>query len=206
MIDMKSMSPVIELAYTGREFHRLGWASGTNGNYSMLLARKPMRLCMTASGIEKGALDETNFLELDADAEILQGFGTPSPETFIHLTIYRLIAQARAILHTSSVWGTILSDHFFEQGAVEIEGYEILKGLSGVTTHEHTETVPIVENSQDHIALAHVMENVLRESGGLHAVMLRRSGLYVWGSTVAEARRHVEILEYLFEVIGRRLK
>lgn len=195
-----------ELAEAGQEFYRRGWVLGTSGNFSALLARKPLRVVVTASGMEKGKLDETNFLELDDDAEILQGFGKPSAETLIHLTIYRFMPKARSILHTHSVWGTILSDHFFEQGAIEISGYEMLKGLAGVTTHEHTERVPIVENSQDYVALAHVIENVIRENKGIHGVYLRRHGLYTWGETVAEARRHVEIFEFLFEVLGRRLK
>ena len=160
----KNIKPTLELALAGREFYRRGWVLGTSGNFSMLLARKPLRICVTASGIEKGDLDETNFLELDDDAEILQGFGKPSAETLLHLCIYRHVARARSILHTHSVWGTILSDHFYEQGAIEIEGYEMLKGLSGVTTHEHKESVPIVDNSQDYIALSHVIENVLREN------------------------------------------
>jgi methylthioribulose-1-phosphate dehydratase len=196
----------IELAAAGQEFYRRGWVLGTSGNFSMLLARKPLRVCVTASGIEKGMLDETNFLELDDDAEILQGFGKPSAETLIHLTIYRFLPKARSILHTHSVWGTILSDHFFEQGAIEIEGYEMLKGLAGITTHEHRERVPIVENSQDYVALAHVIENVIRDNDGIHGIYLRRHGLYTWGETVSDARRHVEIFEFLFEVLGRQLK
>ncbi|MEO5860415.1 MAG: methylthioribulose 1-phosphate dehydratase, partial [Pyrinomonadaceae bacterium] len=157
-------SPSEELAEAGQEFYRRGWVLGTSGNFSALLARKPLRVCVTASGLEKGKLDETNFLELDDDAEILQGFGKPSAETLIHLTIYRFLPKARSILHTHSVWGTILSDHFFEQAEIKIEGYEMLKGLAGVTTHEHTERVPIVENSQDYVALAHVIENVIRDN------------------------------------------
>lgn len=196
-------SPAEELALAGREFYRRGWVMGTSGNFSALLARKPLRICVTASGMEKGQLDETNFLELDDDAEILQGFGKPSAETLIHLAIYRFVPKARSILHTHSVWGTILSDRYFERGAIEIEGYEMLKGLAGVITHEHKETVPIVENSQDYVALSHVIENVLRDNKKIHGIYLRRHGLYTWGETVADARRHIEIFEFLFEVLGR---
>lgn len=195
-----------ELAEAGREFYRRGWVLGTSGNFSMLLARRPLRISVTASGIEKGNLDETNFLELDDDAEILQGFGKPSAETLLHLCIYRHVPRARSILHTHSVWGTILSDHYYESGFIEIEGYEMLKGLSGVTTHEHRERVPIVDNSQDYVALSHVIENVLRENPECHGIYLRRHGLYTWGETVADAKRHVEIFEFLFEVLGRQLK
>jgi methylthioribulose-1-phosphate dehydratase len=206
MSTLRSAKPAAELAEAGREFYRRGWVMGTSGNFSVLLARRPMRLCITASGNEKGALDETHFLELDDDAEILEGFGKPSAETLLHLTIYRLMPKARSILHTHSVWGTILSDRCFENGAIEIEGYEMLKGLSGVQTHQHKEVVPIVENSQDYVALSHVIENVVHENKKIHGIYLRRHGLYTWGETIADAKRHVEIFEFLFEVLGRSIK
>lgn len=195
--------PTQELAETGRLFYSRGWALGTSGNFSILLARKPLRLCITAAGNEKGTLDETTFLELDDDAEILQGFGRPSDETLLHLTIYRLRPKARCILYSHSVWGTLLSDQLFTEGAISLRGFELLRGLSGVTTHEHTETVPIIENSQDHIAQSHVIQNVLLEAGNIHGIMIRNHGLFTWGETVAEARRHVEIFEFLFEVLAR---
>jgi methylthioribulose-1-phosphate dehydratase len=207
MAENKSpQSPTRELAETGREFYRRGWALGTSGNFSILLARKPLRLCITAAGNEKGTLDETNFLELDADAEILQGFGRPSDETLLHLTIYRLRPKARCILFSNSVWGTILADRLYVDGAISLHGYEILKGLPGVTSHEHSEKVPIIENSQDYIAQSHVIENVLHDAGDIHGIFIRKHGLFTWGETVSQARRHVEIFEFLFEVLGRSLK
>ena len=195
-----------ELADAGREFYNRGWVLGTSGNFSMLLTREPMRMCITASGIEKGKLNETSFLELDENGEIVQGLGKPSAESALHLTIYRSIPDIGSVLHTHSVWGTILSDVFLDRGAIEIEGYEMLKGLSGVVTHAHTETVPIIANSQDYAALSHEIEKLLRENKSIHGFYLHRHGLYTWGETVADARRHVEIFEFLFEVIGRQLK
>ena len=192
----------IRLASCGREFYRRGWVLGTSGNFSAKISDDPLRLCITSSGNDKGSLDETHFLEIDDNSEVLQGFGKPSAETLIHLAIYRF-HNTGAILHTHSVWGTILSDVFYENGAIAIEGYEMLKGLAGITTHEHREFVPIVENSQDYIALSHVIENVLRENPKIHGIYLRRHGLYTWGKDVAEAKRHIEIFEFLFEVLGR---
>lgn len=193
-----------QLSEAGYEFYRRGWVLGTSGNFSASISKKPLRLCITASGNEKGKLDETHFLEIDDNAEVLQGFGSPSAETLLHLTIYRLFPNTKSILHTHSVWGTILSDVYFEKGYIEIEGYEMLKGLSGVKTHEHTEQVPIVENSQDYVALSHVIENVLRENPKCHGIYLRRHGLYTWGESISEAKRHIEIFEFLFEVLGRQ--
>ncbi len=199
----KRPSPTQELTDTGLEFYRRGWAFGASGNFSVLLARRPLRLCITSAGNEKGTLDETNFLELDDDAEIVQGFGRPSDETMLHLSIYRLRPKARCILYSHSVAGMLLSDKFFVDGSISVQGYEVLKGLSGVSSHDHTERVPIVENSSDQIALSHVVENVLIENPSIHGIYIRRHGLYSWGETVEQARRNIEIFEFLFEVINR---
>jgi len=195
-----------ELAEAGREFYRRGWVLGTSGNFSMLSSREPMRICITSSGVDKGKLDETGFLELDENAQIVQGFGSPSAETLLHLTVYRALPKVGSVLHTHSVWGVILSDVFLKGGAIEIKGYEMLKGLSGVTTHEHTEWVPIIENSQNYDALSAQIEALLHDNPGIHGFYLHRHGLYTWGDSVAEVRRHVEIFEFLFEVVGRALR
>ena len=201
--DMQPQPDLVrQLAEAGREFYRRGWVLGTSGNFSCVLGREPLRFCITASGLEKGDLGESSFLELD-EKGVVRGSGKPSAETELHRTLYRLLSNMGSVMHTHSVWGTILSDHFFERGAIEIEGYEMLKGLSGVTTHEHAEKVPIIENSQDYDLLSAQIENVVRENQGIHGVYLRRHGLYTWGETVSEARRHAEIFEFLFEVIGR---
>ena len=196
-------SPTQQLAEAGRAFYRRGWAVGMSGNFSVLLARRPLRLCLTPAGNESGTFDETNFLEIDDDAEILQGFGRPSDETLLHLSIYRLCPRARCILYSHSVWGTLLADRYYADGGIKLSGYEVLKGIAGVTTHEHVETIPIIENSQDHLAQSHVIENVLHESGNIHGIFIRKHGLFTWGETVAEARRHVEIFEHLFEILER---
>jgi len=193
------------LAAAASEFYRRGWVLGTSGNFSALIENVPIRVCITASGNEKGALDETHFLEIDGSGERIIGDGKPSAETALHLAIYQLIPSAASILHTHSVWGTILSDVFFERKAIEVQGYEMLKGLAGVTTHEHKERVPIIENSQDYESLSAEIENVIRKNPGIHGIYLRRHGLYTWGASIAEAKRHIEIFEFLFEVLGRGL-
>ena len=107
------------------------------------------------------------------------------------------------MLHTHSVWGTILSDAHAATAGMAIEGYEMLKGLEGVRSHEHRAWIPIVENDQDMTRMAGVVGRVLDGHPAAHAFLIRRHGLYTWGATLAEAERHVEILEFLFETIGR---
>lgn len=192
-----------ELARIGREFHSRGWALGTSGNYSAVLRRAPLRLIITSSGLDKSALRAGDFLQIDEKANVLAGSGRPSAETLLHIGVARA-RNAGCILHTHSVWSTILSERHAEKKNLEICGYEMLKGLEGIKTHEHRESIPIFENSQEIPALASDVERVLRGDRAAHAFLLRGHGLYTWGEDIAQARRHVEILEFLLEVVGRR--
>jgi methylthioribulose-1-phosphate dehydratase len=190
------------LAEIGRNFYRRGWVLGTSGNFSAVVCERPLRLAITPTGLDKGVLDAAQFLEIDEQARVLRGKGLPSAETALHLAIVRVRA-AGAVLHTHSPWSTLLSDVFFSDGAVTIEGFEMLKGLSGIHTHEHREIVPILENSQDIAQLAEQVQALLKREPAIHAFLLRRHGLYTWGQDLVEAKRHVEILEFLLEMIGR---
>ncbi len=190
------------LAAIGAGFHRRGWVLGTSGNFSAVLADEPLALLITASGHDKGELTEDRFVRVDARGEKIGGSGKPSDETRLHLSLVRK-RGARAVLHTHSVWGTILSDAFAERGGIEIADWEMLKGLAGVRTHEHREWLPILENSQDMAALAGRLDDLLDARPEMHGFLLRGHGLYTWGRTLDEARRHIEIFEFLLEVTGR---
>lgn len=186
----------------GQSFYRRGWVLGTSGNFSAVLGEHPLRLAITPTGLDKGALAPEHFLEIDEQARVLRGEGRPSAETGLHLAIVRT-SGAGAVLHTHSLWSTVLSDQHASVGAVTIEGFEMLKGLEGVHTHEHRETLPIFENSQDIPRLAVEVSTRLAADPRLHGFLLRRHGLYTWGRTLAEAKRHVEILEFLLEALSR---
>ncbi len=136
------------LADVGRSFYQRGWVFGTSGNFSAVVSRQPLRLAITPTGLDKGALDPESFLEIDESARVVRGKGKPSAETGLHLAIVRT-RNAGAVLHTHSLWSTLLSDVFAPAEAVPLEGFEMLKGLRGVHTHEHREILTIFENCQD---------------------------------------------------------
>jgi methylthioribulose-1-phosphate dehydratase len=192
----------MRLAEIGRTFYARGWALGTSGNFSAVVTREPLRLAITSTGIDKGGLTADQIVQIDSGGTTVESSRQPSEEAGLHLAIVRLFG-AEAVLHTHSVWGTLLSDVSASQGGVSIEGYEMLKGLRGVRTHEHREWVPIVENSQDMAALARSVEQTFAQNPMLHGFLIRRHGLYTWGQSLAEAKRHVEILEFLLEIKGR---
>jgi methylthioribulose-1-phosphate dehydratase len=194
------------LCATARWCYARGWAAATSGNFSVRpFADAPGSVLITPSGLDKGALQLADLIEIDAEGSVIAGKGKPSAETALHVAVYHARPEAGAILHVHTVWNTILTSHCAGQRHVSITGYEILKGLSGVTTHEHEERVPLLTNTQDYDVLEEEMAAALEEYPGAHGVLLSRHGLYTWGQSVAEARRHLEALEFLFEVEARRL-
>jgi methylthioribulose-1-phosphate dehydratase len=190
-----------QLAEIGRFCYARGWALGTSGNFSAVVNRDPLRLAITASGVDKGTLSAGGIVEIDEHGRVLAGSGRPSAEASLHLAIARG-RGAGAVLHTHSIWSTILSDAATE--GLAIEGYEMLKGLEGVGTHEHREWLPILPNTQDWAAAVPQVEAILTDHPSAHGFLIRRHGLYTWGRDLAEAKRQVEILEFLFEVMGRK--
>ena len=191
-----------QLAEIGRHCYERGWALGTSGNFSVVVRKNPLTLAITTSGVDKGLLESGHIVAIDEHGRVLQGSGTPSAEATLHLAIVRS-RGAGAVLHTHSVWSTILSEAGAD-GSLVIGGYEMLKGLDGVRTHEHRERLPIIENTQDWIGAAPQIESLLRENPEAHGFLIRGHGLYTWGKDLAEAKRQIEILEFLLEVMGRK--
>jgi methylthioribulose-1-phosphate dehydratase len=190
-----------QIAELARLCYARGWAPGTSGNFSAVVSRDPLRLAITASGVDKGTLTPGDIVEMDGLGRVVTGSGRPSAESSLHLAVARA-RGAGAVLHTHSIWSTIISesgDH-----GVAIEGYEMLKGLDGVVTHDHREWLPVFENTQDWAAAAPEVERFLAEHPDTHGFLIRRHGLYTWGRDLAEARRHLEVFEFLFEVMGRK--
>lgn len=186
----------IELAALVSWAHRKGWAPGTGGNFSRLLSRDPFQLLITPSGLDKGSIEADDLIIVNASGSKLNGQGKPSAESLIHIAIIEE-TNATAVAHSHSIWNTLAS---LNGESYVLAGYEMLKGLAGVTTHDHSESIPIFDNSQDMLEFSRSLRPRLK---GAHAVLLRGHGLYTWGHNMFETRRHLEVLEFLFELNER---
>jgi methylthioribulose-1-phosphate dehydratase len=195
------------LVECGQLFHSRGWSVGTSSNYSAVRREDPLEITITVSGKDKGKLDVSDFVVVGQDGSPVQGESQKSSaETMLHVKAVQRL-NAKSVLHTHSVWGTLLSDFFHEEDGFEISGYEMLKGLEGIPDHQSSIWVPIFENTQDIPALADEFENYLANHPDrkCYGYLIRRHGLYTWGKDVFSARRHIEVFEFLFEVIARRM-
>jgi ribulose-5-phosphate 4-epimerase/fuculose-1-phosphate aldolase len=113
--DKVHLSKIIsDLAETGKNFYSRGWVLGTSGNFSAVISQEPLHLAITSTGVDKGSLMPGHFLEIDDTANVVQGQGYPSKEALMHITIVRC-TNASVVLHTHSVWSTVLSSVYAPQ-------------------------------------------------------------------------------------------
>lgn len=182
-------------------FHARGWSPATSTNYSF---RNPDHdtYTISRSGIDKGLFSAIDFMIVNEQGLPEEGYRhcKPSAETPIHTMLYRMLPAVSAVLHTHSVEATVLSLRYQQRQEVTITGFELLKGLRGITTHEAMITIPVYENSQDMDAVSQAIGHDITSK---HGFLLAGHGLYTWGATIAEAKRHVEALEFLFECINK---
>jgi methylthioribulose-1-phosphate dehydratase len=187
-----------------RELGAQGWCQGTGGNFSLTLDHAPLRLLLTRSGVDKRRLGPADLMLVGPDGRPAPGeTGRPSAEALLHGRIVAATGAA-AVLHVHSVANTLLSEHFAPRGGFTLSGYEMLKGLSGVMTHETAVHVPVLANSQDIPRLGDEVASLFGAHPALWGFLLAGHGLYTWGGSLDEARRHVEIFEFLFECVARR--
>ncbi|MEB3321534.1 MAG: methylthioribulose 1-phosphate dehydratase [Synechococcaceae cyanobacterium] len=183
--------------------HRRGWCEGTGGNFSCVLRRDPLHLLMAPSGVDKGSVRPGQLLVVAADGSVEKGTGRSSAETLLHVAIVETTG-AGAVLHTHSQAATLLSRlalgwrHVPEmKGTLAVEGLEMLKGLEGIRTHATTIHLPVLGNDQDLQRLSRSARPLLPSAP--HGLLVAGHGLYAWGRSLSDARRHLEILEFLLE-------
>lgn len=187
------------IAAAGRLLHARGWVPATSGNFSVRLASGA--IAITASGKDKSRLAATDIMQIDLQGKPLEG-GKPSAETPLHLQLYARDPAIGAVLHTHSPNATVIS--LAASRTLRIEGFELLKALSGIQAHTAAIDLPVFDNSQDIAALAAVVEQHMTHTTQGYAYLIRGHGLYTWGKDLVEALRHLEALEFLLEC--RRLQ
>ena len=178
-----------------RELAQLGWTPATSSNFSQRLDER--HAAITVSGRDKGRLVEADIMVVDFDGKAVGSDHRPSAETLLHTQLYRRYPEIGCVLHTHSLVQTVASRLFAGAGHVRLEGFELLKAFHGNSTHEMAIDVPVFANTQDMPTLAAQVDALL-DSQPLWGYLIDGHGLYAWGRTMAEARRHLEAFEFLF--------
>lgn len=192
VLDLEEAGAV--LAAEAARFASFGWMRGTSGNLSAVLSRDPLRLAVTASGLDKGELTPADVVLADAAGAAVGDGPRPSAEAALHARVAALTG-AGAVVHVHTVASVALGAR--RPGGIVFRDLEMLKGL-GHPTHEVEVTLPVIANSQDMGELGDRLEAALE--AGMPAVVVGGHGLYVWGAGPREARHRTEVVEWLCEL------
>lgn len=191
------------IAAISQRLYEKGWSPATSSNYSMRLNAD--YCAVTVSGKDKGTLNEADVMVVDLQGEPAS-VGKPSAETGLHTQIYRRYPNIGAVLHTHSLASTVLTMHWPERNELVLKGYELLKALDGVTTHDSELVIPIFDNTQDIDALAIAVDAAMAAGRVHYAYLIRGHGIYTWAKDMATCFRQIEALEVLLAVELERRK
>ncbi len=194
-IEQEYAARAAELIEAGRFIHAQGWVPATSGNFSARLSDGS--IAITVSGKHKGGLVPADIMRVDAEGRPLDG-KKPSAETLLHTAIYRRYPWAGAVLHPHSPNAMLVSRLFAHE--LVLQDYELLKALEGIETHESRIVVPIFPNDQNIPRLSLAVDEYIEMHGDIYGYIIAGHGFYTWGSSVSDALRHVEALEYLFDI------
>lgn len=190
-------------------FYHLGWVTGTGGSISI---RHGDRIFMAPSGVQKERMQPQDIFVLDTEGKELY---SPMPlpgkpklklsqcaPLFHHAFILR---NAGACIHThdmNAVMATLMAGN---ESEFRITHQEMIKGVAG---HGFNDTcvVPIIENTPHECDLADSMGDAMRLYPKSSAILVRRHGVYVWGSSWEQCKAQAECYHYLFEVAVRMRK
>ena len=184
------------LAAEAGRFAGFGWMRGTSGNLSVVLARDPLRLAVTASGKDKGSLTAADVVVVDRDGAAVDAQGPrPSAEAAFHAGIVERTG-AGAVVHVHTVAAVAAGAR--HPGGIELEGLEMLKGIGRKATGDVVR-IPVLPNSQDMAELTSRFDAAFDPT--TPAVVIAGHGLYAWGDDALQARHHTEIVEWLLELV-----
>jgi methylthioribulose-1-phosphate dehydratase len=185
----------VEIARAGAEFAARGWTPATSSNFSMRI--DATHVAVTISGRDKGALTPADVMAVDLDGHPLDPGLKSSAETALHLQLYPHLPETGAVLHTHSHNQTVASRLFARAGAITLRGWELQKAITGYTTHESELVLPVFPNSQAMADIEARVDAWLDAGKPLYTYLIEGHGLYTWGHSMAEAKRHLEALEFL---------
>lgn len=185
---------ILALAGIASDLAHRGWCPATGGNFSVNLGDNLYGI--TASGIDKTNLQTEDFLVVDCQGAVISGNKQPSAETLLHTALYNLDESIAAVLHVHTVADTVLS-MCCQDDYLAFEGYEMQKALRGIKTHEARVTLHILDNNQDISLLSQILASQWQQKTFNYGFLVRGHGLYAWGNSLPEAKRHLEGIEFL---------
>ena len=98
-----------EIWHYAQKIYALGWVSGSSGNISIRLKGED-KFLITPSGIPYELLKPEQMVVVDKNGNLLPGSEhKPSVETILHLKVYEARDDVNAVIHTHSIYSSVLA-------------------------------------------------------------------------------------------------
>lgn len=177
-----------ELCAFGRRAVTEGFVVGSSGNLSV---RAGDLVTVTPSGVQLDRMAPGDCPVLDMSGHVVEGERAPSSETPMHLALYEADDDARAIVHTHSVFGAVVATTRTVLPAIHYNvllfgGYDVR-----VAAYATYGTPELARNVRAALA------------GGRKGALLANHGGVTLGRDLDEAYERTRILEWLCEVYVR---
>lgn len=192
---MRNEDPRGLICDLARSFYDLGWVSGTGGG---ICIRDGDRVVIAPSAVQKERMRPEDLFTLALDGSILTRPADPAlrPSECAALFLKAIhLRDAGAVIHTHSIHAVMATLLFATE--FSISHLEMIKGIEGMSYGDRL-VVPIIENTARECDLADALGEAILRYPATHAVLVRRHGVYVWGSDWVSAKTQAECYDYLF--------
>ncbi|KAJ7364921.1 class II aldolase/adducin N-terminal [Mycena albidolilacea] len=215
VLSTDSLHPANLIPELCRNFYQLGWVTGTGGGISIRVGDK---VYIAPSGVQKERILPIHMFVLPYPA--------PSPHTdrvFLRRPAAHLkesactplfwnafeLRDAGSCIHTHSQHA-VMATLLWPGATFTISHQEMIKGVriagtARALSYLDTLVVPIIENTPNEEDLKDSMAEAMKAYPDAAGILVRRHGVYVWGSDWEKAKTQAECLDYLFE-IGVKMK
>ncbi|MBI4925512.1 MAG: class II aldolase/adducin family protein [Bdellovibrio sp.] len=165
--------------------HQKGFISATDGNLSVKISSN--RILITASGINKGFMKESDIITIDTDGKPIGTSLKPSSEMRMHLIAYKLREDVKAVIHAHPTACTACS--VAEVSLAKCILPEVVMTLGMIPTAGYA-TPGTGE-------IADIIGNLIKN---YDAMILDRHGTLTLGKDLVTAYNHLEKMEYVANV------
>lgn len=172
-----------DMINVGKRLAERGLLIGKGGNYSVRIGEN--RILLTASGFDKGSINETQISLIDLGGNVLEGL-KPALDIRMHLEVYRNMPEIRAIVHSHPPISTgfAMSNYHVEDFMMP----EAILDIGGIETTEFS--VPTT------IEVPQCVGTCIKRNPKVRAIILRGHGvLCLSEKDVMDACYKLECLE-----------
>jgi L-fuculose-phosphate aldolase len=160
--------------------------AASDGNVSCRLGEDS--ILITPSGVSKADIEPDDLLVTDLSGNLLKGNGRPSSEIRMHLSVYRVRSEIRAVVHAHPPMATACTLSGFPFNSKILPEVWLLLGRVPTAPYATPSTEEVVRSISAHIEKS-------------KAILLERHGALTLGSNLAEARMRMEKLEHAARIL-----